>query len=285
MMRVWKIAMCLAGCLALNAGLRAASVASVNVSTNNPLPGDPYAPIVTRNVFNLVPPPPPPDPNPPEPPKNIPKITPTGIQSINGLVKVLFKASGGAAKPGQPANKDEYFILPQGQRKEGIEVVKIDQQNGIITFDNHGIMQTNPLVNAPSSGGAPAASAPGANNPGMAPAATVASISSGSPGIIRFGGGSGTRSGSAGTGANNPNRGPNGPGPNGANGASVGLNFGASTQGRTYQPEPSNLTPDQTAIMIEIQRAQLMNSPHPAYPPSLLPPTPLTELNTSGGSP
>ena len=282
MMRVGKIAVCLAGCLALNAGLRAASVASTDVSTNNPLPDNPYAPIVVRNVFALVSPPPPEPP--PEPQKNIPKLTPTGIQSINGHVKVLFKASGGAAKPGQPA-KDVLYILPQGWRQDDIEVTKIDQQNGIITFDNHGIMQTNPLVNAASSGGTPATASPAAGTRSSAPGMPVASINSGSPGIIRFSGGSGTRSGGAGTGANNPNRSPNGPGPNGANGASVGLNFGASTQGRTYQPEPSNLTRDEITILIEAQRAQLMNSPHPAYPPALLPPTPLTELNTSGGSP
>ena len=279
MMRVGKIAVCLAGGLALSAGLHAAGIASTGVSTNNPLPDNPYAPIVVRNIFSLVPPPPPPDPNPPEPPKNIPKITPTGIQSFFGHVTVLFKASGGAAKAGQPANKDAYYILSQGQRKEDIEVVNIDQKNGIITFDNHGTTQELLLVNSPSAGGTPAAGAPAAGSRGLAPSIPVASVNSGSPGIIRFSGGSGTRNNSAGNGANNPGGGPNGGGANGV------LNFGASTQGRTYQPEASNLTPDQTAIMIEIQRAQLMNSPHPAYSPALLPPTPLTELNTSGGSP
>ena len=282
MMRVGKIAVCLAGGLALSAGLHAAGIASTNVSTNNPLPDNPYAPVVIRNVFNLLPPPPPLDLTPPEPPKNIPKITPTGIQSFSGHVKVLFKASGGAAKPGQPA-KDAYYILSQGQRKEDIEVINIDQKNGIITFDNHGTTQELPLVNSPSSGGTPAAAASAAGIPGMTPGGPVASGNSGPTGIIRFSGGSGTRGGGAGTSANNPNHGPNVA--NGANGANGVLNFGASTQGRTYQPEPSNLSPEQTAIMIEIQRAQLMTSPHPAYPPALLPPTPLTELNTSGGSP
>ena len=278
MMRVGKIAVCLAGGLALSAGLHAASVASTEVSTNNPLPDNPYAPIVVRNVFALVSPPPPPEPV-VEAPKNLPKITPTGIQSFFGHVQVLFKASGGAAKPGQ-SPRDAYYILSQGQRQDDIEVTKIDKQNGIITFDNHGTSQELPLVNSPSSGGAPAAAGPGAKTTDRASSSPVASINSGSPGIIRFSGGNGSRTSVAGAGANNPNR-----GPNGANDANGVLNFGASTQGRTYQPEASNLTPEQTAIIIEIQRAQLMNSPHPAYPPALLPPTPLTELNTSGGSP
>ena len=192
-------------------------------------------------------------------------------------MKVLFKASGGAAKSGQPA-KDVLYILPQGWRQDDIEVTKIDKQNGIITFDNHGTTQELFLVNSPSSSGA-AAAGPGAKTPDKASSSPVASINSGSPGIIRFSGGNGSRTSGTGIGANNPGGGLNGGGGNGV------LNFGASTQGRTYQPEASNLTSDQITILIEAERAQLMNSPHPAYPPALLPPTPLTELNTSGASP
>jgi hypothetical protein len=103
---------------------------------------------------------------------------------------------------------------------------------------------------------------------------------SGPGGIIRFGGGTGGRGGGAGNDANNPGGG----GGNGAPGAPGGLNFGASTQGRTYQPEASNMTADQTAIVIEAQRAVLMNSPNPPYPAALLPPTPLTRFNTPDGS-
>jgi hypothetical protein len=114
----------------------------------------------------------------------------------------------------------------------------------------------------------------------MVPGVPVAGINSGPGGIIHFGGGTGGRGGGAGNGANNPISG----GGNGANGAPGGLNFGGSTQGRTYQPEASNMTQEQTAIVIEAQRAVLMNSPNPPYPAALLPPTPLTRFNTPDGS-
>jgi hypothetical protein len=54
-------------------------------------------------------------------------------------------------------------------------------------------------------------------------------------------------------------------------------------QGRTYQPEASTMTPEQTVIVIEAQRAALMTSPKPAFSPALLPPTPLTRFNRPGG--
>jgi hypothetical protein len=44
------------------------------------------------------------------------------------------------------------------------------------------------------------------------------------------------------------------------------------------------MTADQTAIVIEAQRAVLMNTPNPPYPAALLPPTPLTRFNTPDGS-
>src|ERR1039457_2272658 len=97
MKRLGKIAVCLAGGLALNAGLRAASPASANhpALANNPVtanasPDNPYAAISTRNIFGLLPPPPPPSPE-DEAKKDLPKITPTGIMGIFGHYQVLFK--------------------------------------------------------------------------------------------------------------------------------------------------------------------------------------------------
>ncbi len=217
--------------------------------------GQSLRPDCGSKCFGLVAPPPPPDPS-IDAAKNLPKITPTGIQSFYGHVKALFKVAGAPAKPGQPA-KDLFYILSQGQRQDDIEVTKIDEKNNIVTFSNHGITQELPLVSAPSSGGAPAAASPAAGNPGTVPGVPVASINSGPGGIIRFGGGTGGRSGGAGNGANNPNGG----GGTGAPGAPGGLNFGGSTQGRTYQPEASDMTQEQTAIVIEAQRAVLMNTP------------------------
>jgi hypothetical protein len=107
-------------------------------STDNP-----YTPIVTRNMFDLVPVPvgPAPDPTPATPP---PKITPNGIMTIFGKLQALFKVAG-VAKPGQPA-KDESYILGEGERQDDIEVQKIDEKAAIITFNNHGKIEELPSV-------------------------------------------------------------------------------------------------------------------------------------------
>jgi hypothetical protein len=269
MKRLGKIAVCLAGSLALNAGLRADDQSP----TNSPLADNPYAAIVVRNIFGLVPPPPPDDPS-KAAAKDLPKITPTGIQSLFGHTKALFKVTGTGGKPGQPA-KDAYYILSQGQMQDDIEVVKIDGKKNLVTFNNHGITQELPLTSAPSGGGSGAAATGGMGNPGMNPGAAPGG---GSPGGFTHFGGNGYGGNSGGAGGGNPGNNNPGSGPNG------GMNFGANNmQGRIYQPPASTMTPEQTAIVIETKRAELMNSPHPEYPPGLLPPTVLTPLNTSGG--
>ncbi len=142
-----KILVCLAGTLALNATVRADNVV---------LSGNPYAPVVARNIFGLSPPPPPVvtpvDDTPP------PKITPNGIMTILGQLQVLFKVASTEGS-GKPAKDDDY-ILSEGQRQDDIEVVKIDEKGGIVTFNNHGTVQELPLIAAtassePSVGGNP----------------------------------------------------------------------------------------------------------------------------------
>jgi hypothetical protein len=139
LMKRGTFSVCLACGLAFGAGLRAA---------DEVLPGDPYAPIVVRNVFGLNPPAPvdtKPDTTPPA------KITANGIMTIFGSKQVLFKVADGA-KPGQrpvPA-KETSYILSEGQRQDDIEVTHIDEKNGIVTFDNHGVVQEIPLTTAPA---------------------------------------------------------------------------------------------------------------------------------------
>ena len=136
MKRVVKIAVCLASGLALNAGLCADSVV---------LPSNPYAPIVAHNIFHLNPPQAADaaaDANPP------PKITPTGIMTIFGTRQALFTVDG-VSKPGQPG-KTESYILSQGQRQDDIEVTRIDEKSGVVTFNNHGVVQEIPLIKAPA---------------------------------------------------------------------------------------------------------------------------------------
>jgi hypothetical protein len=136
MKRVEKIAVCLACGLALSAGLQAGDVL---------LPNNPYAPIVAHNMFGLNPPQAADattDANPP------PKITPTGIMTIFGSRQALFTVDG-ASKLGQ-AGKNGSYILSEGQRQDDIEVTRINEKSGVVTFNNHGVVQEIPLIKAPA---------------------------------------------------------------------------------------------------------------------------------------
>lgn len=250
MKRLGKIAVCLAGGLAFNASLRADDLSA----TNSPLVNNPYAAIVVKNIFGLVPPAPPPDPN-IALTKDLPKITPTGIMSTFGLTKALFKVTGGAGgKPGQPA-KDEFYALRQGQMQDDIEVTKIDEKGGLVTFDNHGITQELPLASAPSGGGSGAAATGGMGNSGMTSGAAPGG-GGGPGGFTRFGAGNGGLN-NGGAGGGNP--GNNGTGP----GANNGMNFGANTQGRTYQPPASTMTPEETTANLTKNYLDALHSGSP----------------------
>jgi hypothetical protein len=244
-----KIAICLAGGLVLSTSLRADDVV---------LPGNPYAPVVVRNIFGLNPPPPPVDPNAAAPPV---KITPNGIMTILGQLQVLFKVA--ASKPG---DKENSYILTEGERQDDIEVTKIDEKGGIVTFNNHGIVQALPLVPAtPSSTPAPAPSFGSANPspvmPGIAPG--------GNNGFNnRFG-----------------NRGGNFPGRNrgGGNGGdnSGGMNNGydssnlrsVPTRGDQTSQSGSQMTAEEQMIMIAAQHAKLQQEGNSAA--AIFPPTPI----------
>jgi hypothetical protein len=151
-------------------------------AADDALPDNPYALVVTRNVFGLNPTVPVvATTTPTDPP---PKITPNGILSIFGHTQVLFKAA--VAKPGQAA-KDESYNLSEGQSEDDIEVIRIDEKNGIVTFNNHGTTQELPLIAGAASGGEPAAAAGPVNMPGRVP--TLGAIGSiGSAGGVANGG-------------------------------------------------------------------------------------------------
>ena len=108
---------------------------------------NPYSAIVARNIFGLESVPTntaaevPPD-NPP------PKITPNGLMSLFGQSQVLFKVAAPAGA-GQPPG-DESYVMSVGDRKDDIEVVRIDEKAGIITFNNHGSIQELPLFGVAS---------------------------------------------------------------------------------------------------------------------------------------
>ena|SRR5450432_2514543 len=230
MNRCGKIAIGLAGGLALNMVASADDVV---------LPGDPYATVVARNIFGLNPPPPPGPPQDATPP---PKITPNGIMTILGEVQVLFKVAG-TPKPGGPPSADESYILSEGQRQDDIEVVKIDEKNSIVTFNNHGETQQLPLVvTQPSSTPSPGlAGGPGAAggrfNPG------------GGPGARPRGNGGGGYGGSS---ANSGGQGNSGNANDSSNLSNV------PTRSNTFNAAsqiPEGMTPEVQTIAIEANRA------------------------------
>ena len=147
---------------------------------------NPYATLVTRNVFGLVPIPtnPPVDPTPVDPP---PKITFNGLMNILGKEQVLFKTPG-KVKAGQPP-KEESYMLGVGERQDDIEVKKIDEQANVVTFENHGVIQELPLSVAAITGSpGPGPGAPG--GPGMPPTLGTPGGPPGTPGSFggaRFG--------------------------------------------------------------------------------------------------
>ena len=96
-----KVAICLAGGLALHPGARALTADS---------PGNPYSGIVERNVFALKPPPPPPSNEPPPTPAQ--KIVLTGIVKAFGKKQVFFKTPP-SGRPGEVA-KEASFMLSEG---------------------------------------------------------------------------------------------------------------------------------------------------------------------------
>ena len=237
-----KIAICLAGGLALSAIARAGSVS----------PNNPYAPIVARNVFSLNPPQPV-DKN-TEPP---PKITANGIMTIFGSRQALFKVAG-IARPGQPA-KDTSYILSEGQRQDDIEVTRIDEKAGMITFNTHGTVQQVPLTTAP----ALTVPATFAANPNPVPAMFVP-MNGGNNNGGNFGG----RLGRGGFGGNR----------GGQNGQNSGGNFNGGYNNSTYGnsnarsvPVQPQIDPDTQKALIVAQHLQAQQTGDPIsriYPPT-----------------
>jgi hypothetical protein len=253
-----KITVCLASVLALVAGARADDIA---------MSGNPYIPIVTRNVFGLNP-----------PPTNVltvnendqvPKITLKGIMSIMGQAQALFNIP---PKPGLPGAKETSYILSEGQQQDEIEVLHINEKAGMVTFNNHGVTQEVPLANAPTSG-APGSPGAGPGGPGGGgfpiPPRFGGARPGGGPGG-RFGGlNRGVASGGGGMDNNNANN---------ANNVAPQMGGGASSQ--IYQPQQNAISPEEQTIMIEAQRAQWEKQGNSAA--SILPPTALTPLLKGG---
>jgi hypothetical protein len=129
-------------------GLTVAMAWSAAVLADNATPlNNPYSPIVTRNIFVLNPAVLPTASAAAEP---LPVITPNGIISIFGNVQVLFKVTD---QPASQSVREKAYIFNEGQCADAITVIKIDEKNAVITFDNHGIIQKVPLAIGTASDG------------------------------------------------------------------------------------------------------------------------------------
>lgn len=244
------------------------------LADDSALSDNPYASVVDRNIFGLVPIPvnAPPETKPPDPPS---KITPNGIMNLFGELQVLFKVSV-PPKPGLPPH-DQSYTMSVGERSDGIEVTKIDKQAGMITFDNHGVIQELSLSKAVAS----AAAQPAAASPGFRP--------SGFNGFR----GRPNPNGNQSSGGNNYNS----PvatayGNNGANQA-YGNNGAAQDYGSTptaygnnnlqsqTQNQQNQLTPEAQAILMEQSRIATQDQVNQGKMPPL-PPTVITPVEATG---
>src|SRR5262245_21072160 len=100
---------------------------------------DRYQKISERNVFGLREPAPVEQPK-TEPPPALAKVFLTGISTLMANKRALLTAQF-PAKPGQPA-REQSFMLAEGQRDEGIEVLSIDEKAKEVRIDNSGTVMT-----------------------------------------------------------------------------------------------------------------------------------------------
>jgi len=248
--------------LALGLGLAAVFPAAAGTAA-----GQPYATIVSRNIFGLLPIPVV-DPATLQPPADPPpKITPNGIMSIFGRLQVLFKVAV-KPPPGQPA-KDASYVMGEGERQDEIEVMKIDEKAGVVTFDNHGTVQELPLV---------AASASGPGGPGIPPPGGPGGRTPFNP---NRGAGGGFGSVPMPGGGANPNPGAGGASPAGSAPMSGGVN-NPNNNPSSAQTQIEALSPEAQIIMIEAQRQKYQQEGNPIA--NLLPNTPITPKNNNGGA-
>jgi len=231
----------LCGSIALSAtAATAGSNPQAPAAANDTAAGNPYATLISRNVFGLVPIPvvDPESLKPaPEPPV---KITPNGIMTLFGKLQVLFKVQQPAAG-GKPA-KDISYTMAEGERQDDIEVQKINEQAATITFNNHGVVQTLELAKAASV--APPAAAPaGRPAPGMIPRPA------GSPAMARHVPGGAAAMIAAGRAGGGRDAGSGNPSAGGAPGLGGNVNSGGNAAAQ--QPQ---ITPEEQVLMIEAQR-------------------------------
>jgi hypothetical protein len=236
-------------------GVGAHAVADVSVRHYNDIPD--------RNVFGLKPPPSqPPATN---PPAQLPKITLTGITTILGNKRALMMVAPVAVKPGEKVNELS-MILTEGQREGEIEVLQIDEKRGSVKVNNAGTVML--LTFEKDGARLPATPAPVPGRPGVP--LPLPSVTNSRPNPLTppahvaypaF-----------------PTRVPRTPPAAGQASSAVG---GVPTPtGMTVTPPPAStapnqdITPEEQAIVMELQRQAAGNSTLPPLPPTQLTPVP-----------
>ena len=194
---------------------------------------NPYTPIVTRNIFGLLPVPtndPTANAAPVVPP---PKISLNGITTILGSKEALYKVAT-PAKPGVAA-ADQSYMMGEGESQDDIQVVKIDTDADVVTFNNHGTIQQLPLTAAGNISSGPAGGGVSSPTGGGAPGLPLPGNRFRRPGGPGFGGrapaGGANPSSSPDTGAAPVAAGPSNP--------------------QIYNPGASELSPEAEALLIE----------------------------------
>jgi hypothetical protein len=223
-----------------------------------------YQNISDRNVFGLRPPPAQlPATN---PPAALPKITLTGITTILGNKRALMKVAPTGLKPGDP--KELSMILTEGQREGDIEVLQIDENRGSVKVNNSG---TEMLLTFEKDG----AKLPASPGPQPAPPPLPGALP-GAPGTRPNPYTPATRPALPGL----PVRTARFPNTGGLTGAAATPSGGVPTPtGVTPTPAQSivadeELSPEERAIVLELQRQANANNPSfPGPPASLTPAT------------
>ena len=191
---------------------------------------------------------------------------------FGGVPEALYKVAV-PPRPPRPATEKSY-ILGEGQQQDDIEVKHIDMRKGVVTFNNHGVVQEIPLTKAePITTPTPVVMRPG-----------------GPPAAFAFRGFRPPGNRNAPPPANRPNQ--NNPGNAAGNVSGNNSGPGLGNVGGTAGSTPSGqnnqqLTPEEQMIMIAAQKAHLKETGDPTW--RIYPPTPLDQdagtVNSSSGAP
>lgn len=281
----------LAGCVT------AVAVTAWAVNTQD----SPYDSIVVRNAFALKPPPPPAPPV-DESAKEAPKITLTGMTTILGLKQVVLKAEI-PARQGEKA-KEESYLLGVGERAGDIEVLDIDDKAGSVKLNVRGL-EGPVTLDFQHNGPKPPSNAGGAGAPG-AMASAISGFGAGgqpnytvgtSPTPLAYPPPTGVSS--APPASNLPGQNPGGfnptamaaaAAPGGGEQAGVQFNFNGVNTPQPIDPnQPAvaqyhpGVSPDEQAILIEAQRARMIEDGDPVA--KLMPLTQFSDEASQGTTP